>query len=51
MSGAFYEFEGVHGLVDVLDGGGDVAQNEGEGVARQGVLEQSRQFGLAERSH
>lgn len=41
MSCTFHEFESVHGLVNIFDGGRDIAHNEGKGVACQGILKKA----------
>lgn len=44
MSCPFYELESVHGLVHVVERWGDVAHNEGESIACEGVLKKTGQF-------
>jgi hypothetical protein len=48
--GPLYELEGADGFVHVLGGGGEVAEDEGEGIAGEGLLEESGEFGLPEGS-
>lgn len=51
VSGPLYEFEGVHGLVHVIEGGRDVAHDKGKSIAGQGILEKTGQFRLTECCH
>ena len=51
MTGPLDELECVHGLVHVVDWWGDVADDEGEGIACEGVLEKSGKFRFSERGN
>lgn len=51
MPGALYELEGVHGLVHVVEGWGDIAHDEGESIAGQGILKKTGQLRLTEGGH
>lgn len=44
MPGPLYELEGVHSLVHVVEGWGDIPHDEGESIAGQGILKKTGQF-------
>ncbi len=46
--GPLHELEGADGFVHVLSGGREVAEDEGEGIAGEGLLQESGEFGLPE---